>query len=153
MKTLPLIGLALALALSGLACNNGSDTSSTTTATPPLVSETLSGTVNAAVGGVPQSAFNPFTVSAAGPASVTLTSAVLTNPDGTTNPSVVVGVAVGSLSGTTCNLGTGNNPQPLQASATSTLSGTLSAGSFCVQVSDVTIQKGPVAYTVVVMHP
>ena len=154
MKSLPLVGLALALALTGIACDNSSDTSSTTTATPVLVSETLTGTVNAPVGGVLQTASNLFTVaSPGGPVSVTLTSAVLTNPDGTTNPAVVMGVTVGTQTGTTCTLGAGNTPVLLQASATSTISGSLAAGSYCVQVSDVTNQKGPVAYTVVVMHP
>ena len=152
MKSVPWVGLALALALTGIACDNSSDASNTTP-TPPLTSETLTGTVNPPVSGVLQSASNPFTVSAAGPVSVTLTSAVLTNPDGTTNPNVVVGVAVGSQSGSTCTLGTGNVPQSMQASANSTLSGTLAAGAYCVQVSDQTSQKGPVAYSVVVVHP
>jgi hypothetical protein len=152
MKSRPWFGVALAFALIGVACNNSSDTS-TTTPTPPLTSETLTGTVNPPVNGVLQSASNPFTVTAAGSVSVTLTSAVLTNPDGTTNPSVVVGVAVGTQSGSTCTLGSGNVPTSMQAGANATLSGTLAAGNYCVQVSDQTNQKGPVAYSVVVVHP
>jgi hypothetical protein len=153
MKSVWWVGVSLAFALTAAACNNGSD-SSTTTPTVPLTSETLTGTVNPPVANVLQAASNPFTVaSPGGTVSVTLTSAVQTNPDGTTNPSVVMGIAVGTQTGTTCALGSGNTPQLLQASATSTISGTLAAGAYCVQVSDVTNQKGPVAYTLVVLHP
>lgn len=152
MKTLRPVGLGLALALPCLAC--GSSNSTTTTPSPVLVSETLTGTVNPPVNNVLQSASSPFTVaSPGGPVSVTLTSAILTNPDGTTNSAVVMGLAVGTPSGATCALAAGNTPYLLQAGASSTISGNLAAGNFCVQVSDVTNQKGPVAYTVVVMHP
>jgi hypothetical protein len=84
---------------------------------------------------------------------VTLTSAVETHPDATTNPNVVVGVAVGSPSAGSCSLGTGNVPALLQSGANSSLSGTAAAGLYCVQVSDVTNQLGPVAFTVVISHP
>jgi hypothetical protein len=145
--------LVLALGMASAACNNGSS-SSTTSATVPLTSETLPGVVPAPINSVLQSANVFFTVGApGGTVTVTLTSAVQTNPDGTANPSVVMGVAVGTASGTTCSLGVNNLPVLMQASATSTLSGTANPGAFCVQVSDVTNQSGPVAFTIVVTHP
>jgi hypothetical protein len=134
-------------------CSGGSNSSSTTTA-PTLTSDTLTGTVPAPIGGVRQAASVVFNVNApGGSVAVTLTSAVQTNPDGTANPNVVMGVAVGTPAAGACSLGTGNIPALLQAGANSTLSGTAAAGLYCVQVSDVTNQLGPVAFTVVVQHP
>src|SRR6478736_569715 len=131
----------------------GSNSSSSTTTSPTLVSETLPGTVPAPIGGVRQAASVPFNVNApGGSVAVTLTSAIQTNPDGTANPNVVMGVAVGTPSTGACSLGTGNVPALLQAGANSTISGTAASGLYCVQVSDVTNQVGPVAFTVVVQH-
>jgi hypothetical protein len=120
----------------------------------PTYTRTLNGTVPPAVNGVPQSMSSNFTVgSGGGMVSVTLTSALETFRNGSVNPSVVMGLAVGSPSGTTCVLPAGATPALIQASATSPLSGPLNAGTYCVQVSDQTIQVGPVAYTVVVVSP
>jgi len=119
-----------------------------------LTLDTLPGTVPAPVNGVRQAASVLFAVATpGGTVTVTLTSAVETHPDGTTNPNVVMGVAVGTPSGTTCTLGAGNVPALLQAGANSSLSGTAGSGAYCVQVSDVTNQQGPVAFTIVVSHP
>jgi hypothetical protein len=149
-------GLALALAVTiaiSPACSGGSGNTSTTTS-PTLSQETLSGTVPPPVAGVRQAAFVPFNVgSPGGSVQVTLTSAVETHPDGTTNPNVVVGVAVGSPSGGSCALSAGNVPILLQSGANSAISGSAAAGVYCVQVSDVTNQLGPVAFTVVIQHP
>jgi hypothetical protein len=148
--------LALALLVTVGTCFGcgGSSNSSTTTTTPTLVSETLPGTVPAPIGGVRQAASVVFNVNApGGSVAVTLTSAVQTNPDGSVNPNVVMGVAVGTPAAGACSLGTGNVPALLQAGANSSLSGTAAAGLYCVQVSDVTNQLGPVAFTVVVQHP
>jgi hypothetical protein len=134
-------------------CSGGSDSSSTTTS-PTLVADTLGGTVPAPIGGVRQAASVVFNVNApGGTVLVTLTSAVQTNPDGTVNPNVVMGVAVGTPAAGACSLGTGNVPVLLQAGANSSISGTAASGLYCVQVSDVTNQVGPVAFTVVVSHP
>ena len=85
--------------------------------------------------------------------SVTLTSAIETMPDGSLLPSVTMGLGVGSVSGNTCSL-FANTFTTAQASATSQLSGTIgSNGTYCAQVSDVSTQLGPVAYSVVVSHP
>jgi hypothetical protein len=74
-------------------------------------------------------------------------------PGGTLNPAVVMGIGVGNPSGNTCVLVSGSTPVLLSAGAGSSISGTLTPGSYCVQVSDQTIQTGPVAYTVVVQSP
>jgi hypothetical protein len=132
----------------------GSDSSSSTTTSTALISDTLPGTVPAPIGGVRQAASVIFNVNApGGTVAVTLTSAVETNPDGSVNPNVVMGVGVGTPAAGACSLGTGNVPALLQAGANATLSGTTASGLYCVQVSDVTNQLGPVAFTVVVQHP
>ena len=142
--------LAALLAVSSLAC--GGDSSSSTLPTTPTnaVADTLIGTVPAPINGALQSALSNFT-SGAGTASVTLTSAVETMPDGSKLANVVVGLAIGTPSGSTCTLI--SNVTPAQPSSTVVLSGTVTAGTYCVQVSDVTNQSGPVAYALVVNHP
>ena len=147
------LALALLVTVICVGCGGGSSSSSTTT-TPTLVSDTLPGTVPAAIGGVRQAASVIFNVNApGGTVVVTLTSAVETNLDGSVNPNVVMGVAVGTPAAGACSLGTGNIPALLQAGANSSLSGTAASGLYCVQVSDVTNQVGPVAFTLVVQHP
>src|SRR5262245_50429509 len=149
-------GFALALMLTaGLSAACGGDSGNTTTTTTPTLSqETLSGTVPPPAAGVRQAASVPFNVaSPGGTVQVTLTSAVESHPDGTTNPNVVMGIAVGSPSAGACALAAGNVPILLQSGANSAISGSAAAGVYCVQVSDVTNQLGPVAFTVVIQHP
>jgi len=146
--------VALTFGVSFCAGCSGNSSAASTTTTPTVVLDTLPGTVPAAVGGVRQSASVLFNVAApGGTVVVTLTSAVETNPDGTTNPNVVMGVGVGTQTAGSCTLATGDVPVLMQAGANSSLSGTAAAGLFCVQVSDVTNQIGSVAFTVVVSHP
>src|SRR5262249_24853017 len=148
--------LALALLVTVgtcVGCGGSSDSSSTTT-TPTLVSETFPGTVPAPIAGVRQAASVIFNVNApGGSVAVTLTSAVQANPDGRVNPNVGMGVAVGQPARGAGSLRTARGPGRRQAGANSTLSGTAASGLYCVQVSDVTNQLGPVAFTVVVQHP
>jgi hypothetical protein len=80
---------------------------------------------------------------------VTLTSAVETFPNGQLLPTVFVGLALGTPTGTTCTLPSGSTPTPAQAGFSA--STTLNAGTYCIKVSDTTNQTGPVDYTVVVM--
>ena len=145
--------VVLPLALTAVACNNGSSTTPTTTAAPTLATEVFTGTVPAPVNGVLQSVFNPFTVGqGGGQIGVTLTSAVLTRPGGTLDTTVSLGVAIGTASGTTCTP-LANASTIAQASSATILSGSLAAGTYCVQLTDVTNQPGPVAYAVAVVHP
>ena len=150
-----LILIALPLALTAVACDNGSSSSTTPTTTTPqtFATEIFTGTVPVPVNGVLQSVFNPFTVGqGGGQISVTLTSAVETLPGGTLLTTVTVGLAIGTLSGTTCTI-IPNASTPAQAGSVPQLSGSLAAGTYCVQLSDVTNQLGPVAYAVAVVHP
>ena len=145
--------IALFPALTAIACGNGSSSSTTpTTPSQTLGTDILVGTVPPPVNGVLQSDFKPFAVGqGGGQVSVTLTSAVETLPGGTLLTTVTMGLAVGTLSGTTCTI----FPPSVtaQGGSTAQLSGSLAAGSYCVQVSDVTSQLGPVAWAVAVIHP
>jgi hypothetical protein len=144
--------VALVVVLTTAACDSSSSTSPT--ASPAVSSSTLSGIVPAAVNGVRQTVSGNFTVGqGGGMVTVTLTSAVETFPDGTLNHDVVVGLAVGTPTGTTCSLPAGSTPALFQAGAVASISGALNAGTYCVQVSDQTVQQGPAAYTVVVTSP
>ena len=146
--------VVLVLAATVSACGSSTPVSATGTTTQTLITDTLTGTVPAAVNGVPQSASTTFTVGqGGGTVSVTLTSAVETLPGGATNATVVMGLAVGTPSGTSCALPAGSAPTPYSAGAAATLSGSVAAGTYCVQVTDLTIQTGPVAFTVVAIHP
>jgi hypothetical protein len=146
-----LTNLLIVFALSASGCGS-SDTSSTTTSpSPTLTTDVLTGTVQPPVGGVPQSSLGTFVVSQAnGSVQVTLTSAVETFPDGALLTTVVMGLGVGSVSDGNCVLLSGAF---MTTPAGGSLSGTLPVGTYCVQVSDVTNQLGPVVYGVTVLHP
>ncbi|MBZ5558431.1 MAG: hypothetical protein LAO77_14265 [Acidobacteriia bacterium] len=136
---------ALALALLASACgssSSSSSTSSTTSTTAPtttVTTDTFSGTVP-----VKGRDVHAFTTSATGAVTVVLTAA---SPPAT----IVMGVGIGTPSGSNCpplagasvNTAAGGGPAP----------GILTAGSYCVVVSDVGNQTAPVAYTVTVNHP
>jgi hypothetical protein len=149
--------VALVLVLTSAACSSGATTSPVTTA-PSLNTITITGTVPAAVNSVGQSdpVLHLFTVGQSGgtPGSVsfTLTSAIETLPGGTVIPGVVMGIAIGAPAGSTCTLSAGVSPQPIQVSATG-LNASLNPGSYCVQISDETIQQGPTNYTLVIVTP
>jgi hypothetical protein len=135
-----------------LACSSDSSNSTLpTTPTTTAVSDTLIGTVAPPVNGALQTAMNTFN-SQAGTVSVTLTSAVETLADGSKLANVVMGVGLGTLSGTSCAL-MSNAFTTAQPSSVVVLSGAVNAGTYCIQLSDVTNQLGPVAYAVVVNHP
>ena len=136
-------GVGMALAAAG--CTNGGTTlpASATPApapTPVATTETFTGTVSVAGNDV-----HPFTVTAAnGNLSVTLTAA---GPPST----IFMGLGVGAYSGTTCTL-ISTGTITTQAGSAAQLSGTISAGSYCVMVFDVGNQSAPVTYTAVVTH-
>jgi hypothetical protein len=155
MSAARVVSLALiAFVVAGCTLGGGGSTSSSTAPSQTIATETLTGTVPAAVNGAPQSSFNTFSVGqGGGTVSVTLTSAVETLPGGSQNSSVAMGMTVGSVTGAACTPPAGSAPSILNAGAAATLSGTLGVGTYCVLITDVTIQPGPVAYTVVVQHP
>ncbi len=150
---LSLVVVALASAACGSSPTTPTLTTSTTTSTVTLINEVLTGTVPVPVDGVLQSAQNTFVVGqGGGSVAITLTSAVETLPDGTFLPTVTMGLGVGTLTGDTCTLLSGAFT-PAQASGTAQLTGSLGAGTYCLQVSDVSNQLGPVLYAVAVSHP
>jgi hypothetical protein len=149
-----LTGAMIAVAITGFAC--GSSTSTTTTsptATLTYTTDTLTGTVNAPVNGTPQSDFKTFTVNASGGSvAVALTSAVEAMPDGSLWVSVPMGIAAGTVSNGSCSVPSGSFVIAQGSSAVVLGSSSVAAGTYCVQVSDVSSQKGPVTYAVVIQH-
>ena len=145
------------IAVAASACDGSStspsSTTTTTTTTATVTNKVLTGTVAPPVDGVLQSSFNTFVVSASGGTlTVTLTSAVETLPGGTLLTTVAMGLGVGTVTDGACTLVSGAYTTA-QAGASPQLSGSsVSAGTYCVQLSDVTNQLGPVSYAVAVAH-
>lgn len=138
-------------ACSGSSTSPTTTTSSTTTATNPT-NDILTGTVGIPVNGTLQSSSNPFTVSlSGGTITITMTSAVETLPDNTLLSTVTMGLSVGTWANNTCTP-IANAFTVAQGGSTPHLSGTINAGAYCVTVSDVTNQVGPVNYAVAVSH-
>src|SRR5437764_5373727 len=137
MKTV--VGL-VALLCAVSACGGG-DSGSTSVLTTPttLVSESFTGTV--AVGATD---FHTFSVSSGGAINVTLTAS---GPP----PTIYMGIGVGTPSASACALLT-NGSVAAPAGVSAQLSGTISAGSYCVSVFDIGNQTVPVIYTVTVTH-
>lgn len=138
------LGLLVACALAAGACATSSDTSggssTPSTPTPALVTENFTGSV--AVG---LSDAHPFTVTATNLAiNVTLTAA---GPP----PTIFMGLGVGAVSGDTCSLLSGGYAI-VQAGTTAQLSGTITAGSYCVVVQDAGNMTAPITYAVTVTH-
>lgn len=136
----------LVIVASALAAGCGSSSDTPTTPTDYGNSYSIIGTVPAPVDGVPQARTHSFLLSADSSVQVTLTAASETMTDGTTLSTVVVGVGLGTMSNGVCAV--------IPGAAISTASGTnvqlvwtMPAGADCVQLSDVTTQQGPVAYT------
>jgi hypothetical protein len=133
------IPLALLITLATVACDNGSSTPLPTSSSA-LTTETFSGSV--AVG---SSDFHTFTATQGGTVSVTLNTA---GPPAT----IYMGLGIGTPSSSTCALLSGATANT-QAGTTSQLSGTLDAGTYCVEVFDVGNETIPVNYSVTVAHP
>jgi hypothetical protein len=134
-----LLGVTSVLAAS---CDNGGSSDSTTPTSPSatLVTENFTGTVDP--GGT---STNAFTVATSGnQLNVILTAA---GPPNT----IFMGLAVGTWANSTCTQLT-NGAVLAQAGATAQLSGTVNAGSYCVQVYDVGNQTAQVTYAVSVTH-
>jgi hypothetical protein len=127
----------LAVALTALSCDNGPEPTIPTP--PPTVTESFSGDLN-----LNGAATHPFTASAAGLVTVTLTAI---------NPAEnnVVGLSMGTWDGVTCRIVLAND----FAITSSTLNGSTStAASLCVRLYDQgNLKNDSVAYTVQVQHP
>jgi hypothetical protein len=154
---IPTFIVVVGLALLASACSS-SDAATPTSPSPTITTDVLTGVVQPPVNGALQSSFGTFVVGqGGGSVSLTLTSAVETLPGGVLLPTVTMGLAVGTaaLNGGTTTVCTplANAFTTAQAGATAQLNGTLAAGTYCAQVSDVTSQVGPVSYAVAVGHP
>src|SRR5438309_670646 len=113
-----------ALALTVAACSGSNSTPTLTTPAAPTITETFPGTVQPSFG----VDFHTFTVAQAGTLSVTLTAA---GPPST----IYMGVGVGTPSSSTCAVISGDSTIT-PAGVTAQLTGTVAAGTYCVQVSD-----------------
>jgi len=136
----PLLLILLTLALTTAACSGSDSTPSVTTPAATTTTETFTGTVQPNFG----VDFHSFTVAQTGTVSVTLTAA---GPPAT----IFMGLGIGTPSSSTCAVISGDSTIA-PASATAQLSGTVSAGSYCVQVYDVGNETAPVLYSVTVAH-
>ena len=117
-----------------------------------VITEVLTGTVVPPVNSVLQKTFRTFIVGqGGGPVTITLTSAVLTRPDGTTQATVPVGLGAGTVVDGACVV-LPTAYVVTQAGTIPQLSGNLAVGTYCVQVSDVTTQVGPVVFSITVEH-
>jgi hypothetical protein len=152
---MPIKYLALVLAGASVVstgCNRSIRLLEPTPTDQTIITEVLTGTVAPPVNGVFQRTFRTYIVGqGGGPVTVTLTSAVLTRPDGTLLSTVTMGLGAGSMLNGACIVPAtaflatpaGTSPQ---------LVGSLSEGTYCIEVSDVTGQTGPVAFSVKVTH-
>lgn len=101
--------------------------------------------------GVPQSFSSAFLLPSAGTVTVTLTSAVETMLDGSALSTVTVGVGLGTMTNGVCAVTPG--AYITTASGTSAqMAWAMPAGTDCVQVSDVTVQEGAVAYAITLTY-
>jgi hypothetical protein len=132
---------ALTLVLSLVACDSGNDPGIPTAPTPPVtVTETFSGSVNQN-GGVTHT-FNSTT---SGTLSATLTTL---GPDS----AQIIGMSLGTLSGTTCQAVLTND----QSTQGTVITGGVSAfGSLCVRAYDTgaITAATPFDYVITVVHP
>ncbi len=136
------LGLLLLGVVSALAacCDNSGDTTTPTTPSVPVVTENFTGTVDQ--GG---QSINQFTVATSGnQVNVILTAA---GPPTT----IYMGIGVGTYANSTCTLLT-NGSVVAQAGATAQLSGTVNAGTYCVEIYDAGNQSAQVSYAVTVTH-
>jgi len=120
----------------GIAACDSSDTPTTPTTPAPAITETFTGTIatNGAIS-------TPFTTTAAGPVSATLTSVT---------PAVNMGLTLGTWNGTACQAVISNDNAAPAAVVTGSVT---SVSSLCVRVHDVGFVVEPVAYVVTVVHP
>lgn len=117
-----------------------------------IITEVLTGTVAPPVNGVFQSTFRTYIVGQGGGAvTVTLTSAVQALPDGSVQTTVLMGLGAGTVVGGACVV-PATAYLTTRAGSTPQLVGSLAEGTYCIQVSDVTGQTGPVAFSVTVTH-
>lgn len=142
--------LFCALTVIGSAGCGSSATSPTSTATTTN-SYTLTGSLPAAVNGVPQIRSQAFLLSQGASVMLRLTSAAETMLDGTTLSTAVVGLGLGTVTNGVCTVLPGA-AITASYSADVQLTWAMPQGTDCVQVSDVTTQQGPINYTITLTY-
>jgi hypothetical protein len=136
--------IALAAAVMCAACGKDTTTSPSTTAATLRGTEVFGGTL-----GVGTSQFYSFTVAQDGTTDVTLLSL---RPVGvlTTTLTTVVGLGLGTPSGTECALRSALTTAP---GLTKQISVTTNVSTYCVKIADVGNLTNAVDYTVRILHP
>jgi len=129
----------------------GSSPASPTTSTAATNSYALTGLLPAAVNGVPQSQSQAFLLGQGATVLLRLTSASEAMLDGTTLSTVAVGLGLGTVTNGVCTVLPGA-AVTASYSADVQLTFAMPAGNDCVQVSDVTVQQGPVSYTITLTY-
>lgn len=140
MSRFTLAGL-VALALSAGACGNSTSSSTTTTTTSPTTSTTVTDTFSGTLTRNGASSF-AFSVSARGVILATLTSLA--------DSTAVVGLSLGTWSGSSCTVVLSNDQAVQGASITGAASG---VGTLCARVYDVGKSTTPLDYQITVVHP
>jgi hypothetical protein len=145
---LRLLLIVLTLASTTAACGGGNNSTTSpaptsTTVAAPTSTETFNGTLPMGL-----SSFYSFVVGVNGTVNVTLVSVSGTGVP----PTITLGLAIGTPSGTGCSGGTVTNAV---AGADPQLTGTYSPGRYCVNVSDVgNLAPGATAtFVVTIAHP
>jgi hypothetical protein len=131
----------VALALAGAACEYPPNPVVTSPANVPVFVETFTGTL--VVGGA---RFYSYSLSTAGAVSVTLISLREAGADSTT----VVGLGIGSPSGTGCAPGTNT---VTKAGSSPQLSGSYDPGVYCAVVYDTGQVTAPLDFVINIAHP
>jgi hypothetical protein len=136
--------IALFAATICAACGKDTTTSPTTTSEPSKTTEVFGGTL-----GIGDSQFYSFSVSQAGTADLTLLSL---RPTGvlTTTLTTIVGLGLGTPSGTDCAL---RSATPAAPALIKQLSVALDPSTYCVKIADIGNLTTAVDYTVRVLHP
>lgn len=134
-------GFVLILALLTTACGSNTPTTPTTPNLPST--EIFSGTLP-----VQGSSFYSFTVAATGNVSITLASLVPVAPGPAVN--TVMGLGVGTPSGTECSV---TNSVTTAPGLTAQLVNSLTAATYCAKIYDLGALTAPVDFTVRIVHP
>ncbi len=132
------LGIAL---LSGACAETPSTTAPSDIVALPTTTETFSGTL--VVGGY---SFYSFVVAQNGTVNVTLASVSGTD----VAPTVTLGVAIGTPSGTGCGGGSVTNTS---AGTDPQVTGTYSTGRYCVNITDIGNLAAPATFIVTIAHP
>ena len=140
--------IASAFAIASSACGSSSPTTPTTT-TPN--SYALLGKLSAAINGVPQSRVHEFLLGSGATVSITLASAIETMLDGTTLSTVTLGVGLGTVTNGVCTVIPGAYVA-VPSGTSAQMAWAMPQGTNCVKLSDVTVQEGPVAYTITMTY-